>query len=235
MKHNSISFTLIELLVVIAIISILASLLLPSLKRTRDLGKQTLCVGNLKQLIAALHMYADDYDDRIPVANQDAAPAYVIPSDYPPEWYQGTWYVVIWPYMKSRAGMLCPNGDFKGISQLPPVSGHYGCNSPGVFGTPPTWGGTPKRRDSITDPSHIYALFDFGLTMGWQPYALSNASLWNGYTPGAPWNTGPSNYDTDGSDWSKKRHPGGVCVAFLDGHVHVIDVVHFSTNSAAWN
>jgi len=58
-------FTLVELLVVIAIIAVLASLLLPSLARAKQRGKQVNELSAGRQLIVAWQLSADDNEDRV--------------------------------------------------------------------------------------------------------------------------------------------------------------------------
>jgi len=61
-------FTLIELLVVIAIISILAALLLPSLKLAKEAALSSSCRGNMKQMALGCFFYAEDYREFLPLS-----------------------------------------------------------------------------------------------------------------------------------------------------------------------
>src|SRR5438046_10488261 len=60
-------FTLIELLVVMAIITILASLLLPSLSRAKEQARMIQCLNNLRQIGISVKLYVDDHHGKFPM------------------------------------------------------------------------------------------------------------------------------------------------------------------------
>jgi prepilin-type N-terminal cleavage/methylation domain-containing protein/prepilin-type processing-associated H-X9-DG protein len=64
-------FTLIELLVVIAIISLLVSILLPSLQEAKLLSQNVICMTNLRGICAAWMIYADENGGNFPNTPDD--------------------------------------------------------------------------------------------------------------------------------------------------------------------
>lgn len=59
-------FTLVELLVVIAIIGILASLLMPAIRKGLDSARKASCVSNLKQQYVGYASYSGEFNDYLP-------------------------------------------------------------------------------------------------------------------------------------------------------------------------
>ena len=58
-------FTLIELLVVIAIIALLIAILVPSLSKARHRARELVCGSNIRSMILAVHVYANDHKDHL--------------------------------------------------------------------------------------------------------------------------------------------------------------------------
>lgn len=65
------AFTLVELLVVIAIIAILFALLLPVISRAKNQAARTTDLNNLRQVMAAVHVYTGDNNDILTWPNWD--------------------------------------------------------------------------------------------------------------------------------------------------------------------
>jgi prepilin-type N-terminal cleavage/methylation domain-containing protein/prepilin-type processing-associated H-X9-DG protein len=111
-------FTLIELLVVIAIIAILAAILFPVFARAREAARTTYCRSNLKQIGNAVMMYAQDYDETMPLWGQNPNP-----------FNAGSYiYWLLDPYIK---GLQATSAEKKNVWVCPSRRGTSGNNSYG--------------------------------------------------------------------------------------------------------
>jgi type II secretory pathway pseudopilin PulG len=109
-------FTILELLIIIAIITVLASLLLPSLRQAKKASYVSVCMNYQRQIILNMSIYTQDSNEYfIPyLVNYDGNP-----------WYWTT--VLVKKYNVSNMIFLCPERlDFYyGASSSNPVSNQY--------------------------------------------------------------------------------------------------------------
>jgi prepilin-type N-terminal cleavage/methylation domain-containing protein/prepilin-type processing-associated H-X9-DG protein len=112
------AFTLIELLVVIAIIAVLAAILFPVFAQARAKARQITCASNLRNLGTAVLMYAQDYDERLPLA------AYATSDG---DFF--TWHDLTDPYAKNKDIWHCPSSAVKNADAGGRITTHFGYNA----------------------------------------------------------------------------------------------------------
>ena len=93
-------FTLVELLVVIAVIVVLAATLLPVYETATNRAEGAVCLSNLKSLVTAAHLYADDHDGFCVPARSGGGP---------PGTHGICWDTLLQPYLRSTRVLLCPS------------------------------------------------------------------------------------------------------------------------------
>ncbi|MCC6679910.1 MAG: type II secretion system protein [Phycisphaeraceae bacterium] len=116
-------FTLIELLVVISIIALLISMLLPTLSRTRDSARMSVCLSNQKQAIIGITAYAsgnDGYWPRMPPLANAKLNFYVTYGGTPaPEIVRG-WVgiglTVAYGYINNVSYLYCPSQRYEAFT-----------------------------------------------------------------------------------------------------------------------
>jgi len=193
---NTRAFTLIELLVVIAIIAILAAILFPVFAQARASARAISCVSNVKQAGLAVLMYAEDFDENIPLINNNGSSYYGCPSSCggngcTPDWGSpGTnvnepdamFFGVIQPYSKNKQIGYCPE-----------------------IGTP-HWGGL-IGNPAYTSTPYVPALDSRGIYQDSFSQMAVNMLLTE-FGPGASWaNCSSSGYTSSGTNLAAWARP----------------------------
>lgn len=150
-------FTLVELLVVIAIISILASILLPVLQRTREQAISIKCLSRMRQNYFGLISFAEDNDGNMPEFGVNTT-GFEVLYGYVDTWAQSSAFSKLYE---------CTPGSYDMPDHLPGVSagatGPFRWNNPNAYITSQIMfmcPATPGRIDypySTTSTNAYYA------------------------------------------------------------------------------
>jgi len=105
-------FTLIELLTVIAIISLLMSILMPSLSRAREQAKGVHCLARMKDFANGLAAYENIYDDLLPPASWEPT----FDGEEEPSGFQYGWNELLFAYIYKENVQL--GIDFPGLRNI---------------------------------------------------------------------------------------------------------------------
>ena len=217
-------FTLIELLVVIAIIAILAAVLFPVFMMAKSRAGMAACQSNMKQLGAAMLMYADNSNGYLPMSHRgqawvsDSADQYwgralssycakkadvcYCPS-IPPKW--GSW--------NSSPGWKYYWGTSIGMNV---ALGHDGTTNSGSTTIPACRVESirvPTRTIALGDSS-LYAYPGYGKAYGHWAICPPAGTTLGSKSYLNPW---PAGFNFDFFD--PERHKGMVNIACADGHV----------------
>lgn len=202
-RNTQSAFTLIELLVVVAIISLLVSILLPSLTKAKALAHRTVCQTNLHNLGLATFLYDRDH------------------GCYPPRTATSkrTWAVQLHPYTESQEVYVCPSDAGRGVDLYQMTLDRYMFYFDGVITK------NPDDACATNYGMNHYLLWDYGrghLSAGDIPRPAETLVFADGwdywlmrdYVPNWPNNTDPFRHvmgeDDSGYDLNQ---------CFTDGHV----------------
>jgi prepilin-type N-terminal cleavage/methylation domain-containing protein/prepilin-type processing-associated H-X9-DG protein len=196
-------FTLIELLVVIAIIAILAAILFPVFAQARAKARQAACLSNMKQLGTGLTMYAQDWDETLPITDYIGNGLAPLAGWRDPR-AGDSWCSGIYPYVKNLQIYVCPE-----------AVEHPDKSSP--------WRGPDKPEDGAVSYMMNYATRGRPLAAVPAPADLiflhEGDRRWRA-APCRPRPTSPTSlkYTEINQDYYDTRHNSGATLLFCDSH-----------------
>ena len=224
--RNCRGFTLIELLVVIAIIAILAAILFPVFARAREKARQTSCLSNVKQLSLGIEMYAQDYDERLPMGITGGYGEPGMTNENRCWWGEA----IIMPYVMNREVMHCPSAPANLLQT----------HRPGTTNFRPAYAvninvlpyASARSLAEIRDPAGTAVIADAGqlssgvigqppdewihYESGFSHYQWTAPSGWTGNVQYSP-----VNYESTNGNALRRpipRHNGGMNIGYADGH-----------------
>ena len=230
-------FTLVELIVVIAVLTILLTLILPSLRKSRQSGITLLCANNLKQINILTTIYCQD-NDRFPYGFCDTGQfLYPPPGGYvghaSKDWMGWWWFHFLSADTSSKGTLWCPaRKKMEGSVNNNILCSNYGTNYSIAkwtgAGSPEEFQGTPMQKTRIRQPARTLLYMDSGYALISRDAATEGISdpfvnpdrVTSFYLPGLELNKNRIILDQQQVDAVSGRHfKRAVNVGFADGHV----------------
>ena len=153
---SSEGFTLVELLAVIVIMSLMASLLTPSLQSVRAKSESTACLSNLKQIGTAVWLWIPENENRYPQIEND--PSHPL---YDPVDQAKTLIETLGPYGLTTNVLACPGDLRAGGKYFKKYTNSYEC---------PPWSGdelASSGQISIYTPGGTFQVSASRVTLAW--------------------------------------------------------------------
>ncbi|MCX8082341.1 MAG: DUF1559 domain-containing protein [bacterium] len=181
-----------------SIITFLASLLLPALSKTREKGRQTVCINNLRQIYLSFQLYLQDYNEYFPCAQDpvNTNPTYWL-------WMGRGWRRFLIPYINNLRVLYCPS-DRTAPQKWESTS----------YGYSMCFYHSPEQINQMTDPTYTY---DTGKIVPSVPQKLSSVIYPDRKVLVAEWLDNHTGGTNNWWNWNGSRN-----YLFVDGHIEFL-------------
>jgi len=212
MTKRTKAFTLVELLVVVAIISLLVSILLPTLGKAKEQARIVICLTNLKGLNLAFTYYTGENNEWYPQGSGSGG--------CPP-----TWDHILQPDYQQFDMLHCPSDKLKrAYGSIPQVDRHprsYAINRAvtwmGPSGYDPDyWPGGVGKTTYVESPSETIILGEQWKSMYW---STVQAGIYNRYPGSGIFTYWETSWAGRGPTLDVHRNNDAANYLFCDGHV----------------
>ena len=236
-KKKAHPFTLIELLTVLGTIAILTSVLAPALNKARLQSQVMSCQSNLRQLVQAKMLYADDHQHQLPYTEGDDTSANIVGLEGPStkNWwnanaadYSTSWAGKIFEYLNDINVYACSSAEVNKTDSTDPM---HLCSYTTVYET------SRRRLTRVHVPSAALLVFDnnassntartFYFSQGHQP--SNHTRLQEHIGRDVDQNTHDMYLGTDSTDLFRictLAHSDKLNACFADGHAANIGYAH---------
>ena len=214
MSSQKKAFTLIELLVVIVIIAVLVALVMPAISGVLAKGRQSACISNLRQIGAALILYANDNEGNYPETTHTTGVK-----------ISRAWIYTIKPYLANCDAVRISPADPKGAARLKANGTSYILNS---YVFVPQVGPFGEMGEALNNMRRLpfleHTILAFNISDQQSPSVMNDhthSDLWPGNWKRFCADTQPDRHRTGKASTDNTK--GSANYLYADGHVGIIE------------